>query len=68
MNISKDTDLTYESTESMLLVEESTRKINGGGSSYDVALVTRSRFKEKDDGHKDQGRFESRGKKMQVLE
>ena len=34
-----------------------------GGSSYDAALVTRSRFKEKDDGHKDQGRFESRGKK-----
>ena len=62
MNISKNIDLTYESTEYMFLVKESTRKTNGGGYSYDAALVTCSRFKEKDGGGKDQCRFESRGK------
>ena len=54
MNISKDTDLTYESTKSMLLVEESCRKTNKGGSSNDTTLVAHSRFKKRDGIGKDQ--------------
>ena len=54
MNISKDTDLTYESTKSMLLVEDSSSKTNSGGSSNDTTLVARSRFKERNSGGKDQ--------------
>ena len=53
MNISKDMYLTYESTEFMFLVAESHRKINGGGSSNDTALMTHSIFKERDGGGKD---------------
>ena len=53
MNISKDMDLTYESRESILLIEESHRKTNGGGSLNDTTLVARSKFKERDDGSKD---------------
>ena len=62
INISKDIDLTYESKESMLLVKESQRKTNGGGSSKDTKLVACSRFKGRDCGCNDQDRFESRGK------
>ena len=62
MNISKDTDLTYESTESTLLVEESRKKTYGCGSLYDAASVALSRFKERDGGGKDQDRSDSRGK------
>ena len=62
MNISKDTDLAYESSKSMLLVEESHRITNGGGSLNDTTLVARSRFEERDGGGKDQDQYKSRGK------
>ena len=55
-------DLTYESTQSILLVEEASRKTNGCGSSNDTSLVACSRFKERDDGGEDQDHYKSRGK------